>query len=118
MASMNAVNLIVCRTGIFLSLFLLQESAPTLHKPYTSGSGTSKLMDCLERSHCGKDLSADEKEAVALWLDLGVPFCGSYLEGRLWTRAEELRYRHYQDKRLLYAREELEALCRPVRKDE
>ena len=90
----------------------LQESAPTLHRPYTSGSGASKLMDCLERSHCGKDLSADEKETVALWLDLGVPFCGSYLEGRLWTRAEELRYKHYQDKRLLYAREELEALRR------
>lgn len=90
----------------------LQESAPTLHRPYTSGSGASKLMDCLERAHCGKDLSADEKETVALWLDLGVPFCGSYLEGRLWTRAEELRYKHYQDKRLLYAREELEALRR------
>ena len=86
----------------------LQESVPTLHKPYTSGSGASGLMECLELTHCGRELSADEKETVALWLDLAVPFCGSYLEGRLWTKEEELRYAHYQDKRLLYAREELE----------
>ena len=95
----------------------LQESVPTLHKPYTSGSGASGLMECLELTHCGRELSADEKETVALWLDLAVPFCGSYLEGRLWTKEEELRYAHYQDKRLLYAREELEMARRRKGKD-
>ena len=97
--------------------WMRQESVPTLHKPYASGSGASGLMECLELTHCGRELSADEKETVALWLDLAVPFCGSYLEGRLWTKEEELRYAHYQDKRLLYAREELEMARRRKGKD-
>ena len=90
----------------------LQESAPTLHGPYTSGSGACRLPAYLERSHCGRDLTAEEKETVCLWLDLGVPYCGSYLEGRLWTPEEEKAYAHYQEKRVLYAEDELRALRR------
>ncbi|MDO5319917.1 MAG: hypothetical protein Q4G65_14920 [bacterium] len=87
----------------------LQESAPTLHKPYTCGSGASRLLAYLEKAHCGAELTADEKESICLWLDLGIPFCGSYTEGRAWTPEEESAYDFYQRKRIVYAEAELKA---------
>jgi hypothetical protein len=45
--------------------------------PYAYGSTSSPLMDYLEPSHYGVQLTREEKERVACWIDLNVPFAGS-----------------------------------------
>ena len=54
--------------------------------PYSYGSCSSPLMDYLEPSHYGVQLSAKEKETVACWIDLNVPFCGSWMERDTWDQ--------------------------------
>lgn len=54
--------------------------------PYSYGSCSSPLMDYLEPSHYGVQLSAKEKETVACWIDLNVPFCGSWMERNTWDQ--------------------------------
>ncbi len=46
--------------------------------PYTFGSGTSKILGKFTKSHCGKDISKDEFELLARWLDTGAMQIGSY----------------------------------------
>ena len=87
--------------------WVLQESAPPLQKPYSCGSATSSLTKRLERAHCGTDLTQDEKDTVCAWIDLAVPYCGSYLEGRAWDAEDEEAYARFQRKRVAYAAQEL-----------
>jgi hypothetical protein len=87
--------------------WVLQESAPPLQKPYSCGSATSSLTKRLERTHCGTDLTQDEKGTVCAWIDLAVPYCGSYLEGRAWDAEDEAAYARFQRKRRVYAEQEL-----------
>ncbi len=54
--------------------------------PYSYGSTSSPLMNYLEPSHYGVQLTAKEKETVACWIDLNVPFTGSWLELNDWDR--------------------------------
>ncbi len=95
-----------------------ESMAPVL-PPYACGSAQSKLMADLEPSHYNVQLTDAEKRLVACWMDLGVPFCGSYGEANTWDRQErncewntwnlpqkEL-YDSFQRKREVYAREEL-----------
>jgi len=96
-----------------------ESMAPVL-PPYASGSAKSKLMADLESSHYGVRLTDTEKRLVACWMDLGVPFCGSYGEANAWDRQERNRewntwnrpqkelYDYFQQKREIYARKELE----------
>ena len=71
------------------------------------GSATSSLTKRLERAHCGTDLTQDEKDTVCAWIDLAVPYCGSYLEGRAWDAEDEEAYARFQRKRVAYAAQEL-----------
>ena len=51
----------------------------------------------------------------AAWIDLGVPFCGDYVESNAWTDAEFEHYLQMQRKRERLAkevRENTEALIR------
>ena len=41
-------------------------------------------MDYLESSHYGVQLTPEEKERVACWIDLNVPFAGSWMELNYW----------------------------------
>jgi len=34
-----------------------------------------------------------------MWIDLGVPFCGDYIEANAWTPEEWARYEQYKAKR-------------------
>ncbi len=46
--------------------------------PYTFGSGSSKILDKFTKSHCGADISPEEFELLARWLDTGAMQIGSY----------------------------------------
>ena len=47
----------------------------------------------------GVQLSQEEKERVACWIDLNIPFCGDYREAHAWTEDEIAFYDRYQKKR-------------------
>ncbi|HNX04430.1 MAG TPA: hypothetical protein PKI32_02960, partial [Opitutales bacterium] len=98
------------------------ESMAPLLRPYAYGSAKSGLMSDLESSHYGVHVTDAEKRLVACWIDLAVPFCGSYGEANTWDRQErnwewntwnkplkEL-YDYFQRKREVFAREELETI--------
>ena len=86
------------------------QSRPTLLPPYFAGSARSRLLDYLEPSHEGVQLSDLEKRTVAAWIDLCVPFCGSYTEANQWTDEQKKTYEYFEKKRLRLAAEEVEAL--------
>jgi hypothetical protein len=91
--------------------------------PRACGSTQSKLMDYLEPAHHDVRLSNAEKRIVACWIDLAVPFCGSYAQAHtwdrqdphfLWTRRNQSKmpqqelYQYFQTKRVLFAQQEIE----------
>jgi hypothetical protein len=84
-------------------------------------------MDYLEPSHYGVQLSPEERERVACWIDLNVPFAGSWMELNYWDKLnhaihsgltpwyvyrDKMRqmYLYFETKRLKYAELELEHL--------
>ena len=77
--------------------------------PYHTGACQSKIMDCFEPAHYAVQVSEHEKRTFACWLDLLVPFCGSYAQHNTWTDAEKAEYGYFQEKRRAYAAAELEA---------
>lgn len=87
--------------------WLEAETVPPMLKPYEYGSGNSQLVNYLEPSHYGVNLTQEEKNVISCWIDLGVPFCGSYTESMAWPEDQKKIYEHYQQKRLIYAEEEL-----------
>ena len=80
---------------------------PELMPPYAVGSTQSRLMDYLEPSHYNVQLSDSEKRLVACWIDLAVPFCGSYYERNLWTPEMKATFKYHQEKRRVYAEKEI-----------
>ncbi len=94
-------------------------SEPAILAPYAYGAARSKLMTYLEPSHHDVQLTDSEKRTVACWIDLAVPFCGSYPEANTWhihapnretntwnTPQNEL-YDYFQMKREKFSRQEL-----------
>jgi hypothetical protein len=74
-------------------------SAPTLQKPYSAGSNTSRLFsELLDKGHC-KDLAPEAAARLAMWIDLGVPFCGDYTEANAWDEKEKAKYEQFKAKR-------------------
>jgi hypothetical protein len=85
------------------------ESVPMILPPYFNGSSKSKVMDYLESAHYEVKLSTEEKKTVACWIDLCVPFCGSYKEANQWTEKQKELYRYFEEKRTRFAELEMEA---------
>lgn len=63
-------------------------SACAMLPPYSYGSTSSPLMNYLEPTHYGVQLTAEEKQRVACWIDLNVPFAGSWMELNYWDRLD------------------------------
>ena len=99
-------------------------SACGMLPPRAYGSTSSPLMKYLEPSHYGVKLTQEEKERVACWIDLNVPFAGSWMELNYWDRLnhavhsgltpwyvyrDKMRqiYLYFEAKRLKYAELEL-----------
>lgn len=75
------------------------QSAPPMLPPYSAGANRSKLVAMLEKGHEGVQLSQDEMDKFSAWIDLGVPFCGDYVEANLWNDADRAKYLRYFEKR-------------------
>jgi len=74
-------------------------STVKLLPPYSSGSNKSALFtERLDKGHC-KTITAAEIRVLAMWVDLGVPFCEDYLEANLWNDAEKEKYARAKAKR-------------------
>lgn len=85
-------------------------SQPTVLPPYFSGAAKSPLLDMLDNGHHGVKLSDEEYHKFAAWMDLLVPFSGSYREGHAWAPHEMQKYDYYEEKRKQQHREELGAI--------
>ncbi|MBN1855132.1 MAG: hypothetical protein JW829_20530 [Pirellulales bacterium] len=75
------------------------QSEPNMLPPYHAGASRSPLMQFLDAGHEGVALNLEEKEKIAAWIDLLVPFCGNYTEGHLWNEDEFRLYEHFVKKR-------------------
>ncbi len=71
--------------------------------PYHTGSSKSSLMNYLEPTHYGVDVSDVEKRTVACWIDLLIPFCGSYTDANTWSSVDKITYLYYLQKRRVNA---------------
>jgi hypothetical protein len=82
------------------------QSAPPMQSPYSAGSNRSKMMDLLDKGHEKVQLTREEFDKLAAWIDLGVPFCGDYIESNTWTPEEMEKYQRYYQKRVRLSEEE------------
>lgn len=85
-------------------------SEPTLLKPYHAGSNTSNLIKRLENGHANTNLTKEEIEIVALWIDLCVPFIADYKEANNWDKKEHSYYEYYEQKRERAKKDEEKAI--------
>ena len=75
------------------------QSIPPLLPPYPAGAALSPLLTLLEKGHYDVQVTTAEREKVACWIDLLVPFCGDYREAAAWTPEEHAKYERYLKKR-------------------
>ncbi len=74
-------------------------SVPTPIPPLWRGSRVSRLFtEKLDKGHA-KGLTDKEMRTLACWVDLGIPFCGTYDEGACWTVEERKRWDYAVQKR-------------------
>ena len=90
------------------------QSRPTLLPPYFAGAAKSKLMRQLEPAHNNVKVSQREKERVACWIDLCVPFCGSYTDANQWEAQEKATYLYFEAKRARLAEIEIDNIRKYV----
>lgn len=59
--------------------------------PYRAGSITSGLVKMLDKGHKAVKLTEEEMDKLCAWIDLNIPYCGSYMESNRWNE-KELNY--------------------------
>jgi len=74
-------------------------SGPGPLPPYHRGAATSHLMRLLDDGHEDVQLSFEEMEKLACWIDLLVPYCGDYQEANTWSPQDRQSYDHFAAKR-------------------
>jgi len=89
--------------------WLKPRSRAVMLPPYHTGACKSKIMAHFEPGHHDVKVDDIEKRIFACWLDLLVPFCGSYTQHNTWTDAEKAEFQYFQEKRRVYAAVELES---------
>lgn len=89
----------------------------SMEPPYATGANRSRLMQYLEPEHYEVQLTEDEKGMIACWIDLGIPFCGSYGEANLWSKKQAERINYLQNKRRIFAEEEWKALSESMKSE-
>ena len=75
--------------------------------PYSFGSARSSVWRMLKKGHGGARLTDAELRLIACWIDLAVPFCGSYVEHNDWNDWYRQRYEYISNKRAAFAWSEL-----------
>ena len=78
----------------------IQES-PQMLKPYNAGAFSSSLCTMFNEPdpHNGVKLTQKEKDLIAAWIDLLVPFCGDYTEFANWKENEQELNEYFTAKR-------------------
>ena len=71
--------------------------------PYSFGSAKSAVWRMLAKGHSGVRLTDAELRTLACWIDLAVPFCGSYVEHHDWNGWYRQRYEYTCNKRAAFA---------------
>ncbi|UCD49201.1 MAG: PD40 domain-containing protein [Phycisphaerales bacterium] len=79
--------------------WITAQSEPSMLPPMSAGSTKSGLFDLLAQGHAGLELTREELDKIACWIDLGVPFCGDYREACAWPPSAQAEYAYYQHKR-------------------
>jgi len=87
------------------------QSVPSMLPPYYAGSSKSKLMVILDKGHWGVKLSQEDRDKIACWIDLLVPYCGDYTEANSWNDAEKKKYDYYREKRRRSEAEDRESIA-------
>lgn len=75
------------------------QSTPPVQPPYVCGAARSELVSMLRKHHGGAKLTAEQLDMITCWIDLGVPFCGNYLEANAWSDDEKAFYDKFVAKR-------------------
>ena len=76
------------------------QNSPAMLKPYSAGAAKSKLIKMLKEKHNKVQLTTEELEKIACWIDLLIPFCGDYKEANAWTENEMKKYDRFMQKRI------------------
>ncbi len=87
------------------------QSVPTPLAPYHAGAAKSSLIALLEEGHYDVELSREELDKIACWIDLLVPYCGEYTEAAEWNDGEKKKYARYLEKRERLAAQERENIA-------
>lgn len=91
------------------------QSAPPVEPPYSAGSARSGLIRMLEEGHNGVQLTREELDKIACWIDLAVPYCGDYTEANAWSAAERRHYERLLAKRRAQEEAEKQAILDYIR---
>lgn len=71
--------------------------------PYSFGAARSSVWRMLAKGHHDVRLTDAELRTFACWIDLAVPFCGSYVEHNDWNDWYRQRYEYTCNKRAAFA---------------
>ena len=71
------------------------------------GAAKSTVWLSLKKGHHGVALTDAELRLLACWIDLAVPFCGSYVEHHDWNDWYKQRFQYTCNKRAAFAWSEL-----------
>ena len=80
--------------------------------PYAMGSTRSGVMRHLTPAHHGVQATEEERRVFACWIDLGVPFGGSYAEAVRWSDEDRQVFELQQRKRMAFAEQERTAMLK------
>ena len=73
-----------------------------LMKPYPpcrAGSIASGMIKLLEKGHNKVELTPEEWDKLCAWIDMNIPYCGSYDESNTFSEKERAYYRHRMEER-------------------
>ena len=79
--------------------WLGSQSEPTSQPAYLRGAANSPLIELLEKGHYKVQMSQEEMDKISAWIDLYVPYSGTYPEAGDWNDVEKRKYAHFQAKR-------------------
>ncbi|HRR35129.1 MAG TPA: hypothetical protein P5026_13590, partial [Kiritimatiellia bacterium] len=83
--------------------------------PYSFGAARSSVWQMLAKGHGKVRLTDAELRTLACWIDLAVPFCGSYVERHDWNDWYRQRYEYACNKRAAFAWLELNEIREKLR---
>jgi len=109
---LNLTNAQVNRDGNYiahqtpaLNWINVQEGPPML-PPYNAGAAKSGIMVMLDpnlavdgKTHHGVELTREELDKLAIWLDMLVPAFGNYEEGNAWDENDKRKFAYYERKK-------------------